>query len=54
MIVLSPLAKAGHVSTTKYFHSSFLRTVETIFGVPFLRDAAKQADLGDLFSVPLH
>jgi hypothetical protein len=51
MIVLSPLAKAGgYVSHTKYYHSSLLRTVETIFGVPFLRDAANQADLSDLFT----
>jgi acid phosphatase len=50
MILLSPLAKgAGYVSHTKYYHSSFLRTVETIFGVPPLRDAANQADLSDLF-----
>jgi hypothetical protein len=51
MIVLSSLAKGGgYVGHTKYYHSSFLRTVETIFGVPFLRDAANQADLHDLFN----
>jgi hypothetical protein len=55
MILLSPLSKGnGYTSATKYYHSSFLRTVETVFGVPFLRDAANQPDLGDLFSVPLH
>jgi phosphatidylinositol-3-phosphatase len=52
MIVLSPLAKgSGYVGHTMYYHSSMLRTVETVFGVsPFLRDAANQPDLGDLFT----
>jgi phospholipase C len=50
MIVLSPRAKGGgYVSHTKYFHSSMLRTVEEIFGVPLLRDAQKQPSLADLF-----
>jgi phospholipase C len=52
MIVLSPFAKGGGAtSTTKYYHSSMLRTAEEIFGVtPFLRDAANQSDLAALFS----
>jgi hypothetical protein len=51
MIVLSPKAKGGGYSnTTKYFHSSLTRSVEEIFGITtFLRDAANQSDLGDLF-----
>ena len=55
MIVLSPLGKgAGFSNTTKYFHSSMVRTVETIFGIKtFLNDAANQPDLGDLFTAGL-
>ena len=55
MIVLSPLGKgAGYSNTTKYFHSSMVRTVETIFGIKtFLNDAANQPDLGDLFKTGL-
>jgi hypothetical protein len=51
MIVLSPAAKGGgYTSGTKYFHSSFLRTMEEVFDVsPLLNDAAKQPDLSDLF-----
>jgi hypothetical protein len=52
MIVLSPLAKGGgFASSTKFFHSSMLRSVEEIFGVsPLLRDAANRPDLGELFT----
>jgi phosphatidylinositol-3-phosphatase len=51
MIVLSPKAKgAGYQSTTKYYHSSMVRTVEEIFSLtPLLNDAANQPDLSDLF-----
>jgi len=49
-IVVSPLGKGNnYAGTLKYTHSSTLRTVETIFGVSFLRDAANAADLRDLF-----
>ncbi len=53
MIVLSPLAKGGgYVSSTKYYHSSMLRSVQEIFGVtPLLRDAANRPNLSDLFTV---
>lgn len=51
MIVLSPLAKGhGYHNSIMYTHSSFLRTVETIFHVPFLRDAENATDLSDLFA----
>lgn len=50
MIVLSPYAKKNHANSIHYTHSSMLRTVETIFGVPFLRDAANAADLHDFFT----
>ncbi len=52
MIVLSPSAKGhGYHNTIHYTHSSYLRTVEEIFGVPLLRDAQNAMDLSDLFSV---
>jgi hypothetical protein len=52
MIVLSPLAKGnGYQSTTKYYHSSMVRTVQEVFGLtPLLNDAANQPDLSDLFT----
>ena len=41
--------KAGYVSDVKYSHSSELRTIERIFGLPVL-DAVKHAvDLSDMF-----
>jgi phosphatidylinositol-3-phosphatase len=52
MIVLSPLAKPGHVSTKAYTHSSTLRTLQEIFAVkPLLGGAASADDLSELFSV---
>ena len=51
MIVLSSKAKVGYSNTTKYYHSSMLRTVQEIFGVtPLIRDAANQPSLSDLFT----
>ena len=52
MIVVSPLGKgAGYSNKISYFHSSMVRTVETVFGIKtFLNDAANQADLSDLFT----
>src|SRR2546426_11473028 len=53
MIVLSPYAKGGGYSNSiHYTHGSLLRTVEEIFGVSLLGDAAVQTDLSDLFSNP--
>lgn len=51
MIVLSPLGKVGYSNSTKYTHSSTLRTFERIFGVSYLRGAGASGtvDLGDLF-----
>jgi len=53
MIVLSPFAKGkGYSNTIHYTHGSTLRTMQEIFGVkPLLRDASKQKDLSNLFSV---
>lgn len=50
LILLSPYAKGGGYSNSIYYnHGSLLRTIEEIFGVALLRDAANQADLSDLF-----
>lgn len=49
-IVLSPEAKGGGYSnSTHYTHGSYLRSMETIFGLPLLNDASAQVDLSDLF-----
>jgi acid phosphatase len=53
MIAVSPYSKHGYASSVPYTrgHSSYLRTVQEIFNVsPFLRDAANQIDLIDLFN----
>lgn len=50
MIVLSPLAKTNYSNSIAYTHSSMLRTFETIFGVPLLRDAKNATDLSDFFT----
>jgi hypothetical protein len=51
MMLLSPLARGGgYGSNVHYTHSSFLRTMQEIFGVsPWLGDAANATDLSDLF-----
>lgn len=51
MIVLSPLARGqGYHNSISYTHSSFVRTMQQIFGVrPWLADAANATDLSDLF-----
>lgn len=53
MIVLSPFAKGhGYSNQTHYTHGSTLRTIEEIFGVkPLMRDAAKEKDLSNMFTV---
>jgi hypothetical protein len=50
MIVLSPKAKPGFSSPTPFTHSSTLRTIETIFGVPYLRGAQSSNDLSEMFT----
>ena len=51
MMVLSPLAKGeGYVSSNFYDHSSYVRTMQDIFGVsPYLGDAVNATNLGELF-----
>ncbi len=53
-LVLSPLAKAGTVSSTPYDHASLLRTVEDGFGIAeHLNNAGSSLErpMADLFSV---
>jgi len=49
----SPFAKGnGYRNFIRYTHGSTLRSFQEIFGVsPFLRDAAIETDLSDLFAV---
>ena len=50
MIVVSAYAKTNYSNTIHYTHSSFLRTLQEIFGVtPLLADAANAVSLSDLF-----
>lgn len=56
MIVLSPYIKAvGYSNSIHYDHSSMLKTMEEIFGVPLIRAAADPStnDLSDFFVTPL-
>jgi phospholipase C len=53
LIVLSPLLKSpGYSNTLAYTHSSTLKTIEEIFSVPLLNDAATATttDLSDFFT----
>jgi phospholipase C len=52
MFVLSPKGKPGYKSTTTFTHSSTLKTVEEIFGLPLLGDAktATTTDLSEFFT----
>ena len=52
MILLSPLARGGgYFNNLNYTHSSFVRSMQEIFGVrPWLADAANATDLSDLFT----
>ncbi|HEU5478458.1 MAG TPA: alkaline phosphatase family protein [Candidatus Tumulicola sp.] len=56
MIVISPHAKPGYVSTVPYDTSSYLKTVQTVLGVQSLPcDASADSvqTMSDLFDVPL-
>ncbi|HEV2374271.1 MAG TPA: alkaline phosphatase family protein [Streptosporangiaceae bacterium] len=44
MIVVSPLAKAGHVDTTASDHSSVLKFIETVFSLPTMASLNHQFD----------
>ena len=52
MIVISSQVRdgGGYSNSIHYTHSSFVRTMQEIFGVaPLLNDAANATDLNDLF-----
>ncbi|HEY8080270.1 MAG TPA: alkaline phosphatase family protein, partial [Labilithrix sp.] len=49
-IVLGPKVKPGYVLNTKVTHSALLRTIQTIFGVPYLRGAMTSPDLAEVFT----
>jgi hypothetical protein len=52
MVVISPQVRngGGYSNNIHYTHSSFVRTMQEIFGVtPLLNDAANATDLSDLF-----
>jgi hypothetical protein len=49
MLVISPLARPGHVSPTPYDHRSFLATVEDGLGLPRLATTADVEPMADLF-----
>ncbi len=53
MLVVSPFAKGnGYSNQTHYTHGSMLRTMQEIFSVkPLLRDAGKEKDLREMFTV---
>ncbi len=56
MIVISPLAKQGYVSSEPYDTSSYLKTVQTILGLqqlPCGEAPDEVSTMGDLFTVPL-
>jgi len=50
LIVLSPKAKKGFSSATAFTHSSLLRTIQSIFKVPYLRGAQTSNDLSEMFT----
>lgn len=47
---LSPFVKKGYAMTKKVDHSAYLRTVQTIFGVPLLRGAQTAPDFAEMFT----
>jgi hypothetical protein len=55
-IAISPMAKAGYLSTTDYDTSSYLKTVETILGLDLLpcgKGSASVPVMSDLFTVTM-
>jgi len=51
-IAIGDAVKTNYTGNVSYTHSSTLKTVEKIFGVPLLRGAADAgtSDLGDMFT----
>jgi len=55
-LAISPNAKQGYISNTKYDTSAYLKTVQTIVGVdqlPCVNDAANAPMMADLFNTPM-
>ena len=48
-LAIGPTVKKNHVGTVNYNHRSVIKTVETIFGVPFLDTVKSDNDFADLF-----
>jgi len=48
-LALGPEVKPGYTGTVMYTHSSLLKTVEEMFGLPILPTVATAGDLSDLF-----
>jgi hypothetical protein len=48
-LAIGPDVKPGHASAVPYTHSSLLKTVELLLGLPILPAVAGANDLGDLF-----
>ena len=48
-IAVGPGVKAGYASSVAYDHGSMLKSVERIFGLPYLATVAGKNDLADLF-----
>ena len=48
-VAIGPHIKSGYTGTVTYSHSSFLKSVEEIFGLPVLPTVAGANDLANLF-----
>ncbi len=51
LIALGPHVKAGYASPVRYSHSSLLKSLEEIFGLPILPTVSAAADFSDLFEL---
>jgi hypothetical protein len=48
-VAIGPQVKPGYASSVRFTHSSLIKTVEEIFGLPLLPALTSANDLGDLF-----
>jgi hypothetical protein len=48
-VAIGPQVKPGYASSVRFTHSSLIKTVEEIFGLPILPAVASANDLSDLF-----
>lgn len=48
-LAIGPQVKSGYAGTVPYDHGSVIKTVERIFGLPYLATVAPKNDLSDLF-----